>query len=225
MPKWWDSERHENKHQDAIHDVRLTSGRADLYDQLIQKERRRRVIHFLKARVSEVSQAQIYTPGTIPSVPQEVLVHTYLNRVQDVSPLFREILADRLQIPKEEVHGTMYPYHTVEVLGQKYYRPETVGAGRSGVVSRYVLHKYLCQVYPAQILTINIIHRATNKRHMMCMMHPNPDSSTQPGTPFWFAIFLGAYKHKDRTGEVPGTNIYTEHIPHKQMNLFFKICR
>ena len=40
MPKWWDSERHENKHQDAIHDVRLTSGRADEYEQLIKKERR-----------------------------------------------------------------------------------------------------------------------------------------------------------------------------------------
>jgi hypothetical protein len=40
MPKWWDSERHENKHQTAIADRRLTSGRADMYEQLILHERR-----------------------------------------------------------------------------------------------------------------------------------------------------------------------------------------
>jgi len=38
MPKWWDSERHENKHQDAIADRKMTSGQSDLYLQLTELE-------------------------------------------------------------------------------------------------------------------------------------------------------------------------------------------
>ena len=75
MPKWWDSERHENKHQDAIHDVRLTSGKADMYEQLIIKERKRKVIHFLEKRVSQVLLVE-----TIPSTIPEVSMNKSLNR-------------------------------------------------------------------------------------------------------------------------------------------------
>ena len=38
MPRFYDSERHENKHQDPKHDT--FSGRADLYDQLVKSESR-----------------------------------------------------------------------------------------------------------------------------------------------------------------------------------------
>lgn len=148
MPKWWDSERHENKHQDAIHDVRLTSGKADMYEQLIIKERKRKVVHVLEKRVSQVLLVE-----TIPSTIPEVSTHTYLQRVEIVSPLFRNILADRLGIGSEphRVDGKMYPYQTLQILGQKYYRQETVGAQRSGVANR-----------------------ETNKRHMMCMNYDAP---------------------------------------------------
>ena len=40
MPCNYDSERHENKHQDPKHDMAYTTGRADACLQLIQSEKR-----------------------------------------------------------------------------------------------------------------------------------------------------------------------------------------
>ena len=44
MPIHYDSGVHENKHQDAKHDKEITSGRADMYEQLAEKESQRRVV-------------------------------------------------------------------------------------------------------------------------------------------------------------------------------------
>ena len=121
MPKWWDSERHENKHQDAIHDRRLTSGRADIYTQLSEKERRRKLCHFLLQRMRDYNDVS-QTPPSVSAFG----VHTYLKPQETLSPLFLEILADRYDVEACKLATRCKRYHTYRLGEQKWYRPEKV---------------------------------------------------------------------------------------------------
>jgi len=109
---------------------------------------------------------------------QRVKVHSYKQRKEKASVLMKKILSDRLP-GKPSVHSLddyILPYHTIEIDKIKWYRGQKVDDWRND--------------------------EGENIREPMYMSYPSAEESLRKKQPFWFAEYVGAFKHKAPSGEV-----------------------